>query len=147
MKKVYEKFCEFEQALAIFLLSLITVLVFAAALHPLGLPDQAGREQDVALIAFAWLVFIGGDISVRTTGLIRVDLFVKMFPQKVQKGLDILFKVIILVFLAVLAIYGYQYVLSGYKHHDDVECDVCNGYGFCARRRAADDDFDFGQTG
>lgn len=114
MKKVYEKFCKFEQALAIFLLSLITVLVFAAALtRTFGFPIN--WAQDVALIAFAWLVFIGGDISVRTTGLIGVDLFVKMFPKKVQKGLDILFKVIILVFLAVLAIYGYQYVLSGYK--------------------------------
>ena len=64
MKKVYEKFCKFEQALAIFLLSLITVLVFAAALtRTFGFPIN--WAQDVALIAFAWLVFIGGDISVR----------------------------------------------------------------------------------
>ena len=36
MKKAYEKFCRFEQALAIFLLSLITILVFAAALTRAG---------------------------------------------------------------------------------------------------------------
>ena len=130
MKKAYEKFCRFEQALAIFLLSLITILVFAAALtRTFGFPIN--WAQDVALIAFAWMVFIGGDIAVRTTGLIGVDLFVKMFPKKVQKALDILFKVIILVFLAV--------------HH--AECDVCHGYGLRARRRAADDGFDLGQTG
>ena len=52
MKKAYEKFCRFEQALAIFLLSLITILVFAAALtRTFGFPIN--WAQDVALIAFA----------------------------------------------------------------------------------------------
>ena len=46
MKKAYEKFCWFEQALAIFLLSLITILVFAAALtRTFGFPINWRRTS------------------------------------------------------------------------------------------------------
>ena len=64
---------------------------------------------------FAWLAFIGGDIALHSTGLIGIDLIVRRFPKVFQKGIDILFKIVMLVFLAVLVIYGYQYVLTGYK--------------------------------
>ena len=111
MKKIYDKFCAVEQWLALLLLAGVTVLVFVAALmrtfnHPIN------WAQDAALVMFAWMCFLGGDIAIRTTGLIGVDLFVKKLPKAVQKGIDILFKIIILVFLAVLVTYGYQYVVG-----------------------------------
>ena len=112
MKKAYEKFCWFEQWLALFLLAGITTLVFISALtRTLGYPIN--WAQDAALVMFAWMCFIGGDIAIRTTGLIGVDMFVKKLPKSAQKVIDILFKIIILVFLVVLVIYGYQYV-GGY---------------------------------
>ena len=114
MKKAYEKFCVLEQWLAMFLLAGITVLVFVSAMmRTFGLP--LNWAQDAALIMFAWLSFIGGDIALHSTGLIGVDLIVVHFPKAVQKVIDILFKVIMLAFLAVLVVYGYQYVMTGYK--------------------------------
>ena len=114
MKKAYEKFCQLEQWIAMLLLAGITVLVFVSAMmRTLGFP--LNWAQDAALIMFAWLSFIGGDIALHSTGLIGVDLFVVHFPKKVQKAIDILFKVIMLAFLAVLVFYGYQYVMTGYK--------------------------------
>ncbi|MBQ6373577.1 MAG: TRAP transporter small permease [Clostridia bacterium] len=111
MKKIYEKYCVVEQWIALLLLAGITLLVFVAALartfnHPIN------WAQDAALVMFAWMCFLGGDIAIRTTGLIGVDLFVNKFPKAVQKGIDILFKLIIMVFLVVLAVYGYQYVVG-----------------------------------
>lgn len=114
MKKFYEKFCRFEQWLAILLLAGITVLVFVAALaRTIGFPIN--WAQDAALVAFAWLVFIGGDIALHSTGLIGINLIVNKFPKSIQKGLDILFKVVMLVLLAVLVVNGISYVISGYK--------------------------------
>ncbi|MCR5347163.1 MAG: TRAP transporter small permease [Fretibacterium sp.] len=111
MKKLYEKFCALEQWTALLLLAGITILVFIAALtRTCGYPIN--WAQDTALVMFAWMCFLGGDIAIRTTGLIGVDLFAKMFPGPVQKFLDILFKILILVFLAVLVVYGYQYVVG-----------------------------------
>lgn len=113
MKKLYEKFCELEQWAALLLLAGITILVFLAAIsRTFGYP--VNWAQDAALVMFAWMCFLGGDIAVRTTGLIGVDMFVKMLPVTIQKVLDIAFKIIILVFLAALVIYGYQYA-KGYS--------------------------------
>ena len=91
MKKLYDKFCWLEQWIALLLLAGITVLVFTAALmrtfnHPIN------WAQDAALVMFA--------------------LFVKKLPNTVQKAIDILFKIIILVFLFVLVVFGYQYVVG-----------------------------------
>ena len=95
MKKVYRAFCKFEEILAMVLLGGLAALVFISALmrtlkHPLN------WAQDVALVAFAWLIFFGSDIAVRGSGLIGIDMLVKHFPKKIQKGLDILFKILIL---------------------------------------------------
>lgn len=113
MKKIYEKACLLEEWIALVLVAGIAVLVFVSALmrtfgHPLN------WAQDVALIAFAWLIFLGSDIAMRGAGLIGVDLFVKKFPRGVQKGIDILFKVIIAAFLCVLIYHGYGMTSTGW---------------------------------
>ncbi len=114
MKKAYEKFCQLEQWIAMLLLAGITVLVFVSAMmRTIGFP--LNWAQDAALIMFAWLSFIGGDIALHSTGLIGVDMIVTHFPKKVQKAIDVAFKVIMLAFLAVLVVYGFQYVATGYK--------------------------------
>ena len=113
MNKFYEKVCKLEELIALILVAGIAVLVFVSALmrtvgHPLN------WAQDVALIAFAWLIFLGSDVAMRGSGLIGVDLFVKKFPAGVQKVLDILFKVIIAAFLCVLIYYGYGMTTTGW---------------------------------
>lgn len=84
MKKFYEKVCKLEELIALILVAGIAVLVFVSALmrtvgHPLN------WAQDVALIAFAWLIFLGSDVAMRGSGLIGVDLFVKKFPAGVRR--------------------------------------------------------------
>ena len=114
MKKIYQKFCRFEEQLALVLLAGLTLLVFVSALmrtikHPLN------WAQDVALVAFAWLIFIGGDVAVRGTGLIGVDLLVNKFPKGVQKWLDVFYKILIIAFLSVLVFYGTRMVSQGWS--------------------------------
>lgn len=114
MKAVYEKFCKLEKVMASVLLAGIMVLVFAAAMfrtfkYPLN------WAQDAALVAFAWMVFMGSDLAVRTTGFIGIDVLLRKFPPKVRKTLDILFKLIIIGFLMVLVVYGVVMVQTGYQ--------------------------------
>ena len=61
---------------------------------------------DISLLLFAWQVFIGGDIAVRNTNLIGVELLVNLFPAKMQKALKIIFFIMIIAFLAVLVYFG-----------------------------------------
>lgn len=113
MKKAYEKFCKAEEFIALALLGGITVLVFISALmryikHPLN------WAQDVALVMFAWLIFFGSDVAIRGPGLIGIDIFVKHLPKKLQKGIDILFKLIIIGFLGILVVNGIEMTISGW---------------------------------
>ena len=114
MKRAYEKFCRFEEKLALVLLAGLAVLVFISALmrtfkHPLN------WAQDVALVAFAWLIFIGGDVAVRGSGLIGVDMVVSKFPKSVQKWLDVFYKCLIIAFFCVLVFYGIRMIRQGWS--------------------------------
>ena len=114
IRKIYKAFCKFEEVLAMLLLGGLAALVFISALmrtvkHPLN------WAQDVALVAFAWLIFFGSDIAVRGSGLIGIDMLVKRFPKKVQKALDILFKIMILIFLCILVYYGIIMTRTGWN--------------------------------
>ncbi len=113
MKKIYEKFCKLEELATLILLAGITILVFVSALmRTFKMP--LNWAQDAALVAFAWMIFLGGDVAVRGAGLIGVDLIVRKFPLPIQKALDILFKICIIVFLGVLVVYGYQMTVTGW---------------------------------
>lgn len=105
MKKFAEQFLKAEELTASFLLCLIAVLVFVSALartagHPVN------WAQDVSLLAFGWLTFIGADIVIKRGGLIRIDMLVNCFPKFLQKGLCLIFDVLMLLFLLILVIYG-----------------------------------------
>lgn len=114
MKKIYEQFCKLEEIIALVLLSGITILVFVAAvMRTLNMP--LNWAQDAALVAFAWLIFLGSDIAMRGEGLIGVDLIVRKFPMTVQKALDVIFKLIIIAFLVVLVVNGYGMTVSGWS--------------------------------
>jgi len=113
MKKFYEKFCKFEENLALWLLAGLTILVFVSAMmRTFGFP--LNWAQDAALVAFAWMIFFGSDIALRGPGLIGVDLIIKKFPFTVQKVIDIIFKIAIIVFLVILVINGITMTIDGW---------------------------------
>lgn len=113
LKKFYAGFCRLEELIALLLLAGITILVFVSALmRYIGSP--LNWAQDVALVAFAWMIFTGSDIAIRGAGLIGIDIVVKHFPASVQKILDIIFKLIIIAFLCVLVPYGYAMTVQSW---------------------------------
>ncbi len=106
LKKFYAAFCRFEELLTLLLLAGITILVFISALMR-SFKMPLNWAQDVALVAFAWMIFTGSDVAIRGAGLIGIDIIIKNFPAPVRKGLDIVFKLIIIGFLCLLVPNGY----------------------------------------
>lgn len=114
MKKFYTAFCKLEELIALLLLAGITCLVFLSALmRTIKMP--LNWAQDVALVAFAWLIFLGSDVAIRGAGLIGIDLIIKRLPAAIRKFLDIVFKLIIIGLLCVLVVNGFQMTLSGWS--------------------------------
>lgn len=114
MKKFYDAFCRFEVIVTSLLLVTITILVLASALaRTVGHPINWG--VDISMLLFAWSVFLGGDIAVRTTDLICIDMLVKKLPKQIDKAIVIFFYVLMIAFLALLVVYGTQLCLDTKK--------------------------------
>lgn len=114
MKQLYWKFAKLEGVIANILLISIFGLVFLSAFtRTLGHPIN--WAQDAALVAFAWMTFLGSDLAIRNTRLIGIEVLIKYFPKVIQKYLDIIFKIIIIVFLIILVKNGYIMVITGAK--------------------------------
>ena len=65
MKKISNAVLRIEEVLAGAMLILISVLVFFSAIaRTVGMPIN--WAQDISLLAFAWLTFIGADIVAKT---------------------------------------------------------------------------------
>jgi TRAP-type C4-dicarboxylate transport system permease small subunit len=114
MLKAYGAFCVFERWLTAILLLAIAVLVFVSAIartygHPLN------WAVDISMLIFAWMVFLGGDVVIRETNLISVDLFQNMLPAAFRKWLNIVFYLMMIVFLLILVRYGVPLLIQNWK--------------------------------
>ena len=114
MQEIYKKFCRLENIIANILLIGIFILVFSSAMfRTAGFPIN--WAQDAALVAFAWLTFLGSDLAIRNTRLIGIEVIIRYFPKNIQKFLDIIFKIIIIIFLLILVKHGYTMAITGVK--------------------------------
>lgn len=109
MKKIAASIYWLEAAITSFLLCLISVLVFVSAIaRTIGRPIN--WAQDVALLAFGWLTFLGADFLAKSAKLTNIDMLLKILPKSVQKILGIIFDLLALLFLATLVVKGYELV-------------------------------------
>lgn len=103
--RAYEAFCRFEEWLVSLFIVAVTVLVFAGGVartigHPLN------WATDLSLLLMAWIVFLGGDLALRTVGFISVTLLATRLPAILQRILYYLFNAIAIVFLAIVGVFG-----------------------------------------
>jgi C4-dicarboxylate transporter, DctQ subunit len=102
---IYNKFCKFEELLVQIFLGTLMVLVFLSAVcRSLRVPIN--WAVDVSMLLFAWTVFLGADVALRNTGLVKVDLIIKKLSPNIQKTLNIVWGFIIITFLFSLVWYG-----------------------------------------
>ena len=114
MKKISAVILKTEELLAGAMLFMIAVLVFwSAVARTIGMP--VNWAQDVSLLAFGWLTFIGSDIIIKSGGLIRIDMLSNRFPKAVQKTLMLVFDVFMLLFLLILIVYGFLLVSQSWN--------------------------------
>lgn len=114
MKKLYDTFCRLEEIITSVFLSAITLLVFLSAVAR-TIRYPINWAQDVSLLLFAWVVFLGADVAMRDADFVNVDMLVSKLPQKIQNILYYLWYSVILVFLGVLIRFGIPLSLENAK--------------------------------
>lgn len=114
MKALSDKILKIEEILAGGMLILIFALVFLSAIaRTIGMPIN--WAQDISLLSFAWLTFIGSDIVIKSNGLIKIDMLVNKFPKSLQNILNVIFDLMMILFLLVLVIYGFMLVSQSWS--------------------------------
>jgi TRAP-type C4-dicarboxylate transport system permease small subunit len=112
--QIIKKFCKAEEILVSAFVAIITFLVFLSAVAR-GIRHPLNWAQDVSLLLFAWVVFLGADLALRKADFVRVDMFIIRFPHKVQKFLYYFFYAIVIAFLGILIIYGIPLCIDNSK--------------------------------
>lgn len=103
--KFYRGFCKVEEGLVAACVAIITFLVFISAIAR-GVNHPLNWAQDMALLLFAWVVFLGADCALRRADFVRVDMVIRFFPHKVQKFLYYFFYIVSICFLGILVRFG-----------------------------------------
>jgi TRAP-type C4-dicarboxylate transport system permease small subunit len=98
---------QIELAICVILLAVITGLVFVASvMRFFGYPLV--WSVDLAQLLFIWVCFLGADKAMREKTHLGMEIPVKYLPYKYHLWLELTCSVIILAFLAVLAVKGYE---------------------------------------
>jgi TRAP-type C4-dicarboxylate transport system permease small subunit len=101
---------QIELAICVVLLAVITGLVFVASVmrffgHPLV------WSVDMAQLLFIWVCFLGADKAMREKTHLGMEVPVKYLPHKYHLAVEVACTLIILAFLAALAVKGYELTL------------------------------------
>lgn len=105
MKAAYRTFCKMEEMLSCGMFFSMVALVLCSALARL-LNHPLPWSIDVAQLLLAWTCFVGADVAFRGNKLMGLDLFTRSLPKKVQRVLELIVRVIMLIALIVFIIYG-----------------------------------------
>lgn len=100
-------FSKVEAALAMLLLAVIVILVFAAGVlrwfgHPLV------WSVDLAQLLFVWVAFLGADMALRKHAHIGIDYLVKRLPARARAVLELVLGAVVLGFLLSMTVLGYR---------------------------------------
>jgi len=105
MKTLYGDICEAEAFIARITLWGMVILIFSAGIARL-LRSPINWAIDLSTCLFAWSCFFSGDIAWRENKLMSVDVFVKLFPEKIRRYFDMFNYIVILGFSAYLIFFG-----------------------------------------
>lgn len=107
MANVLDVIARGEDFLARIFLAACAALVFVAAVsRAFGAPVL--WAIDVAMLLFIWCSFFGADAALRKKQHIIIDIVVRLFPQKVQRGLLITHWTVMIAFLLTLVVLGVE---------------------------------------
>jgi TRAP-type C4-dicarboxylate transport system permease small subunit len=126
MKTVLDRLAWAEDALGKLCLAGCAALVFVAALsRALGAPII--WAIDIAMLLFIWCAFLGANAALRAKQHIIIDILVRLFPQRVQRGLLIVHWTVMIAFLGALVVLGTQLTLLNLERPMG-DTDISYGY-------------------
>lgn len=103
-----------EEKVLILLLGSLVLLVFIAACFRY-FNVSIIWSVEVAQLLFAWVCFVGADLTLRSDRHIGVDLLLKKMPPRIQNFVLLFLNLLIFVFLSIIFIFGVELGVQDYQ--------------------------------
>ena len=68
--------------------------------------------EELSRYLYAWIIFVGAALAIRDNSHVRVDFFMARLPAGVQRVVDFVTGVMILAFLGLVVVVGFQWVFE-----------------------------------
>jgi len=113
-KIIYRVFCLIEEVFVGTCFFGVVALTFMnACLRYFGKPIVTA--EDMCLLLFPWAAFVGADVALRHSRLVGMDLVVRKLQPKLQKSVQILVFVIMIVAMVLIIPLGYRLAMSNWN--------------------------------
>ncbi|MDR1874930.1 MAG: TRAP transporter small permease [Synergistaceae bacterium] len=107
IREAYRIYCKIEEIIVGAGFATIVALTFMnAVLRVVGHPIISA--DDISLLLFGWVAFIGADVALRHSRLVGMDILVTKFPPKIRKLTQLLVYLIIIAALLVFIVKGFE---------------------------------------
>lgn len=104
MKKLWDNGIEAVSALIVVAL---TVIVFLQVFNRFVLKTPLAWSEDLAMLLFQWVVFLGAAIGVKRLRHFGIELLVRRLPPRVRRGVELLTPVVMVVVALVMIFQGW----------------------------------------
>lgn len=105
---------KFEKVLSSILLSIMTVVTFAAAVNRFTLKLAMPWSEELVKFLLMWMTMIGAAMGVGTNEHVGIDVFVSRFPPKLQKVIALVMDLVGMFFSVLFAYIGVQMIMKQY---------------------------------
>lgn len=98
--------------ISILLSSLLTINLILGVFFRYVLNSPVFWADELSILLFAWLTFLGGSIAVKRYEMVAVTIVLDRLSQKVRIGFTIFIQLLVLLFSAIICYYSYIWVTS-----------------------------------
>lgn len=102
---------KFEISICVFLMSLMTVLIFVQVIMRYVFSNSLSWSEELARYLFIWLIYLGVSYGAKLRKHIKIDAALKLFPKGLRPYVTIMGDILFFLFAIYIINTGYKYVL------------------------------------
>jgi TRAP-type C4-dicarboxylate transport system permease small subunit len=112
LKLIVSIVTQVENILVIILGATIACSVFLGVFFRYVLRDPLIWSGELALICFAWLIFLGAGLATKHKAHMSIDALARYFPESVRTVLHQVTLVLVMFLLVILVVFGFKHAFS-----------------------------------
>ncbi|WP_392455586.1 TRAP transporter small permease [Chryseomicrobium aureum] len=106
MKKIFYKWSEgLLTSLIILIFIAMTVIVFSQVVLRYGFGMNISWADEFSRFSMVWLAFLGAAVGIKYSEHTRIDFFINLLPLKGRVIIEIINKIIMIIFMLIISLY------------------------------------------